>query len=30
MCMWADLDVLWRRCRMIYTMYERGKEVMSE
>jgi len=30
MCMWIDLDLLWRRCSVICSMYECGFEVMRE
>jgi len=30
MCLWVELDVLWRRCSVLCRMYERGKEVVSE
>ena len=30
MCTWVEMDVLWRKCSVICTMYEPGKEVMRE
>jgi len=30
MSMWVDLDVLWRKCSAICTMYERDFEVMRK
>jgi len=30
MCMWVEMDVLWRRCSVLCRMYERGQKVVRE
>ena len=30
MCMWVEMDVLWKGCSVLCRMYKRGKEVVRE